>query len=94
MRIQIAPLPSPSTSGYLEPIPFHLAQFSTPVHRGGSLPSHSSQKGMIQLQKSSAAVTASCDNFYTFLRRGEPERAFIAITSFKMRKNRFDQIRL
>ena len=55
--IQIAPSPLPPAParGYLEPIPFHLAQFSTPVHPGGSsgltpglLPL---QKGMIQLQK-------------------------------------------
>ena len=37
MRIQIAS-PSSPPRGYLEPIPFHLAQFPTPVHRGGSLP--------------------------------------------------------
>ena len=30
------PLPPAPARGYLEPIPFHLAQFSTPVHPGGS----------------------------------------------------------
>ena len=31
-----APPPPAPARGYLEPIPFHLAQFSTPVHPGGS----------------------------------------------------------
>ena len=65
MRIQIAP-PSPSTPGYLEPIPFHLAQFPTPVQRGGSLMPVwplASQKGMIQLQKSSAVTGTAVITF-------------------------------
>ena len=60
--------PSPgSTPGYLEPIPFHLAQFSTPVHRGGDLCPRASQKGMIQLQKSSAVTSTA---LITFILRG------------------------
>ena len=57
---------SGSTPGYLEPIPFHLAQFSTPVHRGGDLCPRASQKGMIQLQKSSAGTQKT----FTLGRRG------------------------